>query len=74
MPTLRFQALYIFLVLAHDRRGILQFGITDYPTVDTTIQQHRTAFPWDVRRLSAADRDRIFGKDFVEQVRPMGIK
>ncbi|MCX6621283.1 MAG: integrase, partial [Acidobacteria bacterium] len=28
VPTIRFQALYVFLVLAHDRRRILHFGVT----------------------------------------------
>jgi hypothetical protein len=28
VPTVRFQVLYVFLVLAHDRRRILQFGVS----------------------------------------------
>ena len=28
VPTIRFQILYVFLVLAHDRRRILHFGVT----------------------------------------------
>jgi hypothetical protein len=28
VPTIRFQVLYVFLVLAHDRWRILQFGVT----------------------------------------------
>jgi hypothetical protein len=28
VPTTRFQVLYVFLVLAHDRRRILHFGVT----------------------------------------------
>ena len=28
VPTVRFQALYVFLVLAHDRRRILHFGVS----------------------------------------------
>ena len=35
----------------------------------------REAFPWDtVPRYLLRDRDRIFGQDFVDQVRAMGIK
>ena len=30
VPTIRFQVLYVFLVLAHDRRRILHFGVTAY--------------------------------------------
>jgi transposase InsO family protein len=75
VPTLRFQVLYVFLVLAHDRRRILQFGVTAHPTAEWTVQQLRNAFPWDsAPRYLLRDRDRIFGKDFVEQVKAMGIK
>ena len=35
----------------------------------------REAFPWDTApRYLLRDRDRIFGQDFVDQVRAMGIK
>ena len=32
VPTIRFQVLYVFLVLAHDRRRILHFNVTAHPT------------------------------------------
>ena len=28
VPTIRFQILYVFLVLAHDRRRMVHFGVT----------------------------------------------
>jgi putative transposase len=34
VPTLRFEVLYVFLVLAHDRRRILHFGVTAHPTAE----------------------------------------
>lgn len=75
VPTIRFQILYVFLVLAHDRRRILHFGVTAHPTAEWTAQQMREAFPWDdVPRYLLRDRDRIFGKEFVDQVKAMGIK
>jgi putative transposase len=74
-PTIRFQVLYVFLVLAHDRRRILQFGVTAHPTAEWTVQQLRNAFPWkSVPRYLLRDRDRIFGYDFIEQAKAMGIK
>jgi hypothetical protein len=36
----------VFLVLAHDRRRILHFGVTACPTAEWTAQQLREAFPW----------------------------
>jgi hypothetical protein len=37
----------VFLVLAHDRRRILHFGVTAHPTAEWTAQQLREAFPWE---------------------------
>ena len=75
VPTIRFQILYVFLVLAHERRRILHFAVTAHPTAEWTAQQMREAFPWDTApRYLLRDRDRIFGKDFVDQLKAMGIK
>src|SRR5438874_2850335 len=75
VPMIRFQILYVFLVLAHDRRHILHFAVTAHPTAEWTAHQLREAFPWDsAPRYLLRDRDRIFGPEFVEQVKAMGIK
>jgi len=75
VPTIRFQILYVFLVLAHDRRRIVHFAVTAHPTAEWTAQQMREAFPWDTApQYLLRDRDRIFGKDFVDQVKAVGIK
>ena len=74
MPTISFQVLYVFLILAHDRRRILHFNVTAHPTAEWTGQQLREAFPFDqLPRYLLRDRDRIFGNDFREQVRDLGI-
>jgi putative transposase len=75
VPTIRFQVLYVFLVLAHDRRRILHFNVTAHPTAEWTGQQLREAFPFDqLPRYLLRDRDAIFGNDFREQVRDMGVQ
>jgi hypothetical protein len=69
VPTIRFQVLYVFLVLAHDRRRILHVGVKAHPTAAWTAQQLREAFPWEMTpRYLPRDRNSIFGHDFVEQV------
>jgi transposase InsO family protein len=74
VPTIRFQVLYVFLVLAHDRRRILHFNVTTHPTAEWVGQQLREAFPFDqLPRYLLRDRDAIFGNDFREQVQDMGI-
>jgi putative transposase len=75
VPTVRFQILYVFLVLAHERRRIVHFAVTAHPTAEWPVQQLREAFPWDAApRYLLRDRDRIFGADFVDQVKAMGIQ
>ena len=34
VPTIRFQVLYVLLVLAHDRRRIVHFNVTAHPTAE----------------------------------------
>jgi transposase InsO family protein len=75
VPTIRFQVLYVFLVLAHERRCILHFNVTAHPTAEWTAQQLRNAFPWDsAPRYLLRDRDRIFGDNVSRQVQDMGIE
>jgi transposase InsO family protein len=65
----------VFLVLAHDRRRILHFSVTRHPTAEWTGQQLRNAFPFDqLPRYLLRDRDAIYGRDFREQVREIGIE
>jgi hypothetical protein len=48
---------------------------TTHPTAEWTAHQLREAFPLDkAPRCLLRDRDRIFGRDFVEQVKAIGIK
>ena len=75
VPTIRFQVLYVFLVLAHDRRRIVHFNVTAHPTAEWTGQQLREAFPFEqVPRYLLRDRDGIFGSEFRKEVMAMGIK
>jgi len=74
VPTIRFQVLYVFLVLAHDRRRIVHFNVTAHPTAQWTGQQLREAFPFDqLPRYLLRDRDAIFGNEFRAQVQAMDI-
>ena len=75
VPTIRFQILYVFLVLAHDRRRIVHVNVTAHPTAEWTGQQLRDAFPWNsVPRYLLHDRDSIFGATFRTDLDAMGIK
>jgi putative transposase len=75
VPTIRFQVLYVFLVLAHDRRRIVHCNVTAHPTAEWTGQQLREAFPFDqLPRNLLRDRDAIFGHAFRGQVRDMASR
>jgi len=75
VPTIRFQILYVFLVLAHDRRRVVHFNVTAHPTAEWTAQQLRNAVPWNnVPRYLVRDRDGIFGTTFRAALEAMGTK
>jgi putative transposase len=75
VPTIRFQVLYVFLVLAHGRRRIVHFNVTAHPTAEWTGQQLREAFPFDQPpRYLLRDRDAIYGGDFRRELIDMGIQ
>jgi putative transposase len=72
-PTIRFQIL-TFLVLAHHRRRIIHFVVTAHATAGWTAHQLMQAFPWDsAPRYLLGDRDRIFGCEFIQKAKVMGI-
>jgi hypothetical protein len=75
VPTVRFQLLYCFVVLRHDRRRVAHFNVTAHPTARWTAQQIVEAFPYDkAPRFLIRDRDGIYGEDFRERIKHMGIE
>ncbi len=75
VPTITFRVLFVFVVLAHDRRRIVHFNVTAHPTAEWTAQQIREAFPWETApRFLLRDRDGIYGKAFRDCVAAMGIE
>lgn len=73
--TVWFEILFVFIVLAHDRRRILHFNVTSHPTAEWTAQQIVEAFPFDsAPKYLLRDRDGIYGFEVRKQVEAMGIK
>ena len=69
VPSATFQVLFVFLVLAHDRRRLLHFNVTKHPSAEWTAQQIVEAFPWDTApRYLLRDRDAIYGDHFRRRV------
>src|SRR6516162_1442294 len=59
VPSATFRLLFVMLILAHDRRKIVRFDVTQHPTAGWLSRQVTEAFPWDRSSLSAA-RSRRF--------------
>jgi hypothetical protein len=75
VPTATFRVLYVFFVLAHDRRRILHFNVTEFPSAAWTAQQIIEAFPEDTApRHMIRDRDGIYGEVFHRRLEGMGIE
>ncbi len=75
VPTATFRILFVLVVLAHDRRKILHFNVTEHPTARWTGEQLIQAFPDDSRpRYLLRDRDSIYGEEFNERVQAIGIE
>ena len=75
VPTITFRILFCFVVLRHDRRQVVHFNVTAHPTAFWTGQQMIQAFPEDTApRYLLRDQDKIYGADFTDRVRAMGIQ
>ena len=69
-----FRLLYVMIILAHDRRRIIRFDVTEHPTAIWLSQQVTEAFPWDTApRYLLRDRDASYGAYFRNRVAAMGI-
>jgi putative transposase len=75
VPTITHKVLFVLLILAHERRRLVHFKITEHPTAEWTAQPMIEAFPWDkAPRYLLRDRDRIYGAYFRQRVRHMGME
>ena len=75
VPTVTFRVLYVLVVMAHKRRRIIHFNITDSPTAFWTAQQMVNAFPENTApKYLLRDRDGIYGCAFVSRVQGLGIQ
>lgn len=75
VPTIRLRVLFVFLMIEHQRRRVLHFGITEHPTAEWTSQQVVEAFSErDAMRYLVRDRDSIYGHEFRRRVQSLGIR
>ena len=73
VPTVSFRMLFVFVALAHHRRRVMHFNVTEHPTTAWTAQQTVEAFPEDTAsRYLIRDRDQIYGECFRNRLRDRG--
>ena len=67
--------LFVLVVLAHHRRRVLHFSVTEQPTAAWTVQQLVDAFPDDsATSYLLRDRDGVYGEYFRQRVQGMRIE
>jgi transposase InsO family protein len=75
VPTVTFERLFAFLVLAHGRRQLLWVEVTSHPTAEWLARQITEAFPWvSAPTYLLRDNDRAYGHAFTRRVSAMGIR
>ncbi len=75
VPTAGLRVLFVLVVLAHHRRRIVQFNVTEHPTAHWTAQQIVDAFPNDsAPSYLLRDRDQVYGEQFRRRVKGLGIE
>ena len=75
VPTISFRLLYALLIMGHDRRQILWFGVTAHPTAEWIANQLTEACGWgQIPRYLIRDRDGAYGDSFLRRVRSIGIR
>ena len=75
VPTATLRVLFVFVVLAHDRRRLVHVNVTAHPTAAWTAQQLREAWPCDTApRFLLRDRDAIYGSNLRRTAQAMRLE
>jgi transposase InsO family protein len=75
VPTAGLRVLFVLVVLAHHRRRVVHFNVTEHPTAAWTAQQIVEAFPDDTApSYLLRDRDTIYSRPFQQRVKGLRIR
>jgi transposase InsO family protein len=75
VPTARLRVLFVLVVLAHHRRRVVHFNVTEHPIAAWTAQQLVDAFPDESAPASLLrDRHHVYAQQFRHRVKGMGIE
>ena len=68
VPTIRFQVLYVLVIISHARRRIEHIAVTAHPAASWMVQQLREATPFGKQpKYILHDNDSIFTADHVQR-------
>ena len=74
MPTLTFKTLYVLVFIAHGRRELVHVNVMANPTAAWVWRQLIEATPWGQKpRHLLRDRDAVYGREFRQRARRIGI-
>ena len=74
IPTLYFKALYVFIIISHDRRKIEHFAVTTNPSSAWVAQQLREATPFgETPKYLIHDNDSILHQSYLKSFYLMQI-
>ena len=75
VQTLAFETLYVLVFVGHVRRELVHLNVTASPTAAWVWRQLMEATPWGRQpRYLVRDRDTVYGRDFVQRARRVGIE
>jgi len=75
VQTLTFRTLYVLLFITHGRRELVHLNVTTHPTAAWVWRQLIEATPWGRQpRYLLRDRDAVYGGEFSERARRLGIR
>jgi len=74
VPMATFRVLFVFIVVAHNRRRIVHFNVTEHPAAQWTAQQIIEAFPFDTAPgYLIQDGDGLSGERVTRSIESLGI-
>jgi transposase InsO family protein len=74
VQTLTFRTLYVLAFIAHDRRELVRVNVTATPTAAWVWHQLIEATPWgQTPRHLLHDHDAVYGRDFRQRARRIGM-
>ena len=74
VPTLTFKTLHVLVFIAHGRRELMHVNVTANPTAAWVWRQLIEATPWGTKpRHLLRDRDAVYGREFRQRARRIGI-